>query len=78
MTDGKTLRDVNHTHPDHETRDFHWFQRGPAVTTDGGRRDAEDTDGRTNDMRTISHATRDDPGTDRVWDGTGVRERDDE
>ena len=63
---------MSHTHPDHETRDFHWFQRGPAITTDGGRRGAERATGET-ELRTVSHTPNDDPGADRIWDGTSVR-----
>jgi hypothetical protein len=75
MTERGTMRDVNHTHPDHETRDFHWFRRGPSVATDGGQREAnrgaEETE-----MRRVSHTPPEGDGADRVGlphPGTGSR-----
>lgn len=72
------MQSLRHTHPDHDTRDWHWFHRGPAVAADGGRRGAEDEEDTEDEMRDVSHTRDDDAHANRVWDGTRVRETDDE
>ena len=78
MTD--RMREVSHTHPDHDTTDWHYFHRGPTVAADGGRRETEDgreeRDIDRETMEDVSHTPPHGDGADRVWDGTHVYERD--
>ncbi len=71
------MKSLRHSTPDYDTRDWHWFNRGPAIAADGGRRDAEED---ADEMRDVSHTQEDDDGqhANRVWDGTRVHEADDE
>ena len=74
--DRQPMKHLRHSHADHDTRDWHWWHRGPAVAADGGRREDEEE---RDEMRDVSH-TQDEEGhhANRVWDGTRVRESDDE
>ena len=66
---------LRHAPPDHDTRDWHWFHRGPTIAADGGRREAEADEA--DRMRDVEHTPDGDGHANRVWDGTRVREADD-
>jgi len=64
------MRDVDHTHPHADGAFDTAFARGPAVATDGGSSDAEETE----TMADVDH-TADGEGVDRAFErGTEGRD----